>query len=74
MLKHRTHSEYDAVDFGKVGLNHTLVAQPFRARALKKLQIVAVIHHATGVGIFPINLHRPNEPGLVDGWNGCFQE
>ena len=35
--------------------------QQFGARALHKIQILAVIHHTTSIGIFVINLHRPVE-------------
>ena len=58
---HRAHRE-DQVVFGPHQfLALAACAQPFGARAFQERQVLRVVDHATGVGIFPINPCRPTE-------------
>ena len=38
-----------------------MAAQPFGARALHELEVVRVVHDAAGIGVFPVDPHRPDE-------------
>src|SRR3546814_4720771 len=56
-------SEHQAVVDPQQFLSVTNRAQPFGPRALEERQVLRVVDHATGVGIFPINPCRPTERG-----------
>jgi len=55
------HDEGDARVTQQVGLLVADLAQPFGAAAFEELQVVGVIDHATGVGVFVINANRNGE-------------
>ncbi len=58
---HLADHEHDAVRLAQFHLIHAAAAQPFGARAFEEMQISRVIDDAAGVGIFPINAHRPGK-------------
>ena len=42
-------------------------AQPFGARAFEEMQVARVVDDAAGVGVFPVDAHRPGEEGTGIG-------
>ena len=59
---HRPHREHQTVVFAQEFLSVPQRAHPFAARALEEGQVLRVVDHAAGVGIFPVNAD------VVDEW------
>jgi len=74
-------AEVTQLDFGhhknaiasslQVALMNAKRTQPLSARPLKKLQVIGIKHHATSVGVFPIDPHWQGK--ISFGHNGHFQ-
>ena len=58
---HRAYREHQVVALSQQLLFPTAGAQPFAARALHESQVLRVIDHAAGIGVFPVDARREGE-------------